>query len=104
MMSASLPPWRKLYNRYHVTYVIAHSLFRKLLILSWFLQIDLLTKLLTILLLLILLFLLLLLLILYTLLLRSESVLNSTLLTRNHFGIFFYYINSKTTYYLRKVQ
>jgi len=101
-MSASLPPWRKLYNRYHVTYVIAHSLFRKLLILSWFLQIDLLTKLLTILLL-ILLFLLLLL-ILYTLLLRSESVLNSTLLTRNHFGIFFYYINFKTTYYLRKVQ
>jgi len=94
-MSASLPPRRKLYNRYNVTYIFTYSLFKKLLILKRFSSIDLFTALLVttllfllsliliflfslllILLLLTILFLLLLLLILYSSLLLSESVLD----------------------------
>jgi len=94
-MSASLPPRRKLYNRYQVTYIFTHSLFRKLLKLTKFSPIELFNTLLVmillfslsliliflfslslILLLLTILFLLLLLLILYNSLLLSESVLD----------------------------
>jgi len=47
-MIASLPSRRKLYNRYHVTYIFTHSLFKKLLKLTRFSLIELYTTLETI--------------------------------------------------------
>jgi len=108
-MSVSLPPRRKKYNQYHVTYIFIHSLFRKLLKLTRLSLIELFTTLVvTILLfslLLILIFLfslslilplltvlfLLLLLILYISLLLSESELDSIFIYDNNGYITIWY-------------